>query len=118
MCRSRTILVVDDEPTVRMLVAELLEEEGYATRHAADGQAALDLLDEDRIDLIVADVQMPRVDGVTMVRRMRLLGHAVPVVLMSGVVGPVDVAGSPFVRKPFDADHLVATVGRIMERCP
>lgn len=110
-----TVLVVDDEPLVRALVAELLEEEGFRTRHAPDGQVALEMLDEDGIDLVVSDVQMPRLDGLSLVRCLRNRGHAVPVVLMSGVVGRVDVPGSPFVRKPFDADHLVATVGRILD---
>ena len=110
-----TVLVVDDEPTVRDLVAELLEEEGFLTRRAPDGQAALEMLDEDGIDLVVSDVHMPRLDGLSLVRRLRDRGHAVPVVLMSGVVARVDVPGAPFVRKPFDADHLVATVGRVMD---
>ncbi len=110
-----TVLVVDDEPLVRELVAELLEEEGFRTRHAPDGQTALEMLDEDGIDLVLSDVQMPRLDGPSLVRRLRDRGHAVPVVLMSGVVARVDVPGAPFVRKPFDADQLVATIGRIMD---
>lgn len=110
-----TVLVVDDEPTVRALVAERLEAEGYRTRRAADGLAALDLLAEDGIDLIVADVQMPCLDGPSLVRRMRHLGHSLPVVLVSGGVRRSGRDGSPFASKPFDADHLVATVGRIMD---
>ena len=102
--------LVDDDPGVRELVAAVLEDEGYATRQAADGLAALAAVGAGPVDLVLADVMMPRLDGVALVRRLRAGGHRVPVVLMSAAVAGVDVAGAPFLRKPFDLDGLLGVV--------
>jgi CheY-like chemotaxis protein len=57
---TATVLVVDDEPAIREVIATLLEDEGYMVRHAKDGLEALDTINDDEIDLIVSDVVMPR----------------------------------------------------------
>ena len=105
-----TVLVVDDEPAIREIVATLLEDEGYLVRHARDGMEALAAMDDDRIDLVVSDVVMPRLDGAAMVRRLRHRGYLIPVVLMSAVYADVDLPGVRFVPKPFEIDRLLGTV--------
>jgi two-component system, OmpR family, response regulator MprA len=105
-----TVLVVDDEPAIREVIATLLEDEGYLVRHAKDGLEALDAINGDRIDLIVSDVVMPRLDGASLVRRLRRRGHLTPVVLMSAVYADVDLPGVRFVPKPFEIDRLLGTV--------
>jgi two-component system, OmpR family, response regulator MprA len=105
-----TVLVVDDEPAIREVIATLLEDEGYLVRHAKDGLEALDAINGDRIDLIVSDVVMPRLDGASLVRKLRRRGHLMPVVLMSAVYADVDLPGVRFVPKPFEIDRLLGTV--------
>jgi CheY-like chemotaxis protein len=105
-----TVLVVDDEPAIREVIATLLEDEGYLVRHAKDGLEALNAINGDRIDLIVSDVVMPRLDGASLVRRLRRRGHLTPVVLMSAVYADVDLPGVRFVPKPFEIDRLLGTV--------
>ena len=105
-----TVLVVDDEPAIREVIATLLEDEGYLVRHAKDGLEALDAIDGSQIDLIVSDVVMPRLDGASFVRRLRRRGHLTPVVLMSAVYADVDLPGVRFVPKPFEIDRLLGTV--------
>ena len=105
-----TILVVDDEPDLRALVATLLEEEGYAVKQAPDGVAALQEVAADGIDVILTDVRMPRLDGVNLIRLLRRQGIATPVVVMSATHAQPDVPGVPFVAKPFAPDHLLATI--------
>ena len=105
-----TVLVVDDEPAIREVIATLLEDEGYLVRHAKDGLEALDAISGDQIDLIVSDVVMPRLDGASLVRRLRRRGHLTPVVLMSAVYADVDLPGVRFVPKPFEIDRLLGTV--------
>jgi CheY-like chemotaxis protein len=61
-----TVLVVDDEPTIRDLVSALLQDEGYTVRQARDGLEALREVEEDGIDLVLSDVRMPRLDGVSL----------------------------------------------------
>lgn len=108
--QNATVLVVDDEPGIRELVAEILQDEGYAVRQAPDGLAALAEIEANGIDLIVSDVKMPRLDGPALVRRLRRRGHRVPVVLMSAVYADVDLPGVRFVPKPFAFEHLLGTV--------
>src|ERR671916_319427 len=105
-----TVLVVDDEPAIREVVATLLEDEGYVVRHARDGLEALDTINDDEIDLIVSDVVMPRLDGASLVRKLRRRGYVMPVVLMSAVYADVDLPGVRFVPKPFEIDRLLGTV--------
>jgi two-component system, OmpR family, response regulator MprA len=107
---SATVLVVDDEPAIREVIATLLEDEGYLVRHAKDGLEALDTIDGDEIDLIVSDVVMPRLDGASLVRKLRVRGYVMPVVLMSAVYADVDLPGVRFVPKPFEIDRLLGTV--------
>jgi len=104
------VLVVDDEPIIREILAEVLVEEGYRVHCAADGQEALDLVDAEMPDVIVSDVRMPRVHGLELVERLRNAGHAVPVVFISAHYVGDDVSGVRFVGKPFDLDHITAAV--------
>ncbi len=108
--KPATVLVVDDEPAIREIVATLLEDEGYRVRHARDGVEALAAIDDDTIDLVVSDVVMPRLDGASLVRKLRRRGHLIPVVLMSAVYADVDLPGVRFVPKPFEIDRLLGTV--------
>ena len=110
-----TVLVVDDEPAIREIVAMLLEDEGYLVRHAKDGVEALAAVDDDSIDLVVSDVVMPRLDGASLVRKLRRRGHLIPVVLMSAVYADVDLPGVRFVPKPFEIDRLLGTVASALK---
>jgi two-component system response regulator MprA len=106
-----TVLVVEDEPAIREVVADLLQDEGYAVRQASDGLQAIDELEIDDVDVVLSDVRMPRLDGPSLARRLRRRGHAVPVVLMSAVNVEVDLPGVRFLPKPFDRDHLLHVIG-------
>jgi CheY-like chemotaxis protein len=108
----RTVLVVDDDPTIVQILREVLVGEGYAVTIARDGHAALHAIARDQPDLVVSDVMMPRVTGVQLIARLRRLGITIPVVLMSAAYADVDLPGVRFVPKPFDVDHLVEVVAR------
>lgn len=110
--------MVDDEPTLTDLLAELLDEEGYRVRRAYDGRQALAEITADAPDLMVSDVTMPGIDGLTLVRMLRSRGDRTPVVLMSAVSIAVDIPGVEFVPKPFDVDSLLLTIGRVLADPP
>ena len=105
-----TVLVVEDEPVIRELMAILLEDEGYAVRQAVDGLQALEMLEQQGIDLVLSDVKMPRLDGASLVHRLRSRGDAIPVVLMSAVYAEVDLPGVRFLRKPVNCEHLLMII--------
>jgi two-component system response regulator MprA len=105
-----TVLVVEDEPVIRELMAILLEEEGYAVHQAVDGLQALEMLEQQGIDLVLSDVKMPRLDGASLVHRLRSRGDAIPVVLMSAVYAEVDLPGVRFLRKPVNCEHLLTII--------
>jgi len=110
--RSRTILVVDDEPSIRELAASILADEGYAVLEASDGLAALDVIEHSDVDLVLSDIMMSRLDGYGLVRRLRSHGDALPVVLMSAVTAAPEgtLPGVGFLAKPFAIDQLCQMV--------
>ena len=118
--RQRTILVIDDDAALRELLTEVLTDEGWTVTAAADGVAALALLESWRPDLIVLDHVMPRMDGPAFrsAQRARRDLAAIPVLLLSAardLRAEGDSLGVAAVMpKPFDLDALVATVDRLL----
>jgi two-component system, OmpR family, response regulator MprA len=110
-----SILVVDDDHPIADVLADLLTDEGYRVRRFYDGQAALEAVQREPVDLVVADVMMPALDGLTLTYRLREVGDRTPVVLMSAVYADVDLPGIRFVPKPFDLDDIVEVVERVFD---
>lgn len=107
---THSILVVDENRDFAHVLTALLAAEGYRVRCAFDGQAALQEIDRDPPDVVLADVTLPKVDGVSLVRRLRTWGTSIPVILMSAADSYVDVPGVAFVPKPFDVEHLLDAI--------
>ncbi len=120
----RRLLVVDDDRAFRLSTCALLREEGYEVSDAADGQAAVEALRERRYDLVLLDLRMPGVDGLQLLEALRIWGHNLPVLLISGY-GTVDVAvralhsgADDFLTKPVEPDVLSHRVAELLERRP
>ncbi|QJR35292.1 ATP-binding protein [Gemmatimonas groenlandica] len=118
---SELILVVEDEPGLRRLVAEILNRRGFRVRVAADGIEALEVLDGDRAlpSLVITDVVMPRLGGRGLAETMTARGILVPVLFMSGYQAGEELpddATHAFVPKPFTPDTLVTKVRQLLER--
>ncbi|MBM9603148.1 response regulator [Desulfopila inferna] len=79
----KKILLVDDEENIRFIYEEELKEEGYEIISAANGMEALELFKEEKPDLVVLDIQMPGLNGIEVLRRMKTLDPSVPVILSS-----------------------------------
>jgi two-component system, NtrC family, nitrogen regulation response regulator NtrX len=109
-----TILVVDDEPALRDLVTELLEDEGYTVRSAPDGLAALETVAHDAPDLVLTDLYMPGLDGLGLVARLRSEWPGLPIVVLSAAIRISPPAEVPFVAKPLDIETLLAVIADIM----
>ena len=108
-----TILVVEDEPMIRLDVAEGLREFGFHVYEASDGVEALQILGQTSVNLVFSDVQMPgKLDGFDVARHVRSSLPQVPIVLTSGFVrpdaAPPDLADlAPLVAKPYNLGQLV-----------
>ena len=116
------LLVVDDEPAVREALRAGLEFEGYQVTTAADGLGALEQIAKAMPDGLVLDVMMPRMDGLTVLRRLRSFNPSLPVLLLTArdTVGDrvtgLDVGADDYLTKPFDLDELLARIRAMLRR--
>jgi two-component system, cell cycle sensor histidine kinase and response regulator CckA len=107
-------LVVDDDPSVRKYVSTILQREDFRTLEAEDGAQALQILEAvgGSVDLIVSDIQMPNIDGLTLAYAVRRLFPAVPLILASGNAKPDDAF--EFVEKPFSPNAILQAVRKVL----
>lgn len=117
----RTILVADDDPNIRQLLVFALGKAGLETIEAADGEAALAGVAQHRPDLVVLDINMPRMDGLEVCRRLRTGGET-PILFLSSrddeidrVLG-IELGADDYVVKPFSPREVVARVMAILRR--
>lgn len=115
------VLVVDDEPTVRSVVAEYLRADGSRVTEVGDGRSALDVVANDRPDVVVLDVMLPEIDGFEVLAQIRQLGE-LPVIMLTARVGEsdrvngLDLGADDYVIKPFSPRELAARVRSILRR--
>ncbi len=122
-----TVLVVDDDPKMRELLQIVLESAGFRTRVAGDGEAALQLARQQPPDLVIADVVLPKRNGLELAKCLREDSgtEGIPIVLVSGIhrgsfLGKeaAQVGAAEFLPKPIDLEEFVATVSRILGEDP
>ncbi|MBD7922259.1 response regulator [Xanthomonas sp. CFBP 8703] len=116
-CALTTILLVEDDQTIRELARMMLDADGYRVLSAGTAHEALAMLEQDPdVDLIFSDVQMPGGDGMTMVRELRRRAVTIPALLTSGMKHP-DTAALPthtgFLPKPYSHAGLLAALQRL-----
>ncbi len=118
----RNILVVDDDPHIRQLLVFALDKAGLGAIQAADGEAALALVETHAPDLVVLDINMPRMDGLEVCRRLRGGGADIPILFLSSrddeidrVLG-IELGADDYVVKPFSPREVVARVMAILRR--
>lgn len=113
-----TVLIVEDEPSVREVVVTALADLGFSPLAAADGLAGLKILRAaPKIDLLIADIDLPGMNGVEMVTAARSLRPGLKVLFMTGYPetgGPLE-PGMEMITKPFSFDALAAQIGDLLE---
>ena len=122
MSAQKELLVVDDSTSMRQMVAFALSTGGYGVREAEDGEAALELARTQRFDAVVTDVNMPRMDGIALIRELRKLPsyRFTPLLMLtteSGTDKKMEgkAAGATgWLVKPFDPGQLVATIHKVL----
>jgi CheY-like chemotaxis protein len=116
------ILVVDDSTTNRELVCQILSFEGYLTEEASNGSEAIEMLNHERFDLVISDIEMPVMNGIEMAREMRLSKlpsvSSLPFILMSGnaasYIKEIEALANYFLPKPFRIEDLLSTVKKAL----
>lgn len=117
-----TIFVIDDQPSVRDAIGEMLSVFGFSVAVFESATAFLDKVNATRPGCVVADVRMPGMDGIALVGEMARRGIAIPIILISGHADvPMAVAGikagaDDFIEKPVDDAKLVAAINRALSR--
>jgi two-component system, OmpR family, alkaline phosphatase synthesis response regulator PhoP len=120
----KRILVVDDEIYIVHILEFTLTMEGYEVLTAADGEEALRRLEQDRPDLVVLDIMMPKVDGYEVLRRIRADEEfrQLPVILLSAKGRPIDrqtgleIGADDYIVKPFSPRRLLEKIQDLLER--
>jgi DNA-binding response OmpR family regulator len=119
--RKASILVVDDDVRMLRMMQRILELEGYRVLTAMNGEAALDIFDEETPDLVLLDIVMPVMDGYTVCQRIREFSQ-IPIIMVTAkgaeeeVVEGLDAGADDYVTKPFSAKELAARVGAMLRR--
>ena len=117
---KRSILIVDDEESIRFSLKGGLEDEGYHTLLAADGEEAVQVIEKNEIDLILLDVWMPGKDGLQILEELNKDGFRPPVIIMTGH-GSIDTAiratrlgALDFIEKPLDLNKIIITINNTL----
>lgn len=119
--KARKVLIIDDEAELRQLVRLYFEKESFKCVEAADGQQALELLKTDTFDLIILDIMMPNIDGVTFCMKVRETS-SVPIIFLTARgdewdrVHGLRIGADDYVVKPFSPNELVARAEAVLRR--
>ena len=128
MPKAQTVFIIDDETTIREVVRRYLEIEGYRVIEAGDGAQALELLRQQRADLVLLDIMLPNIDGYTLARALRNAPDlraehgSVPIIMLTSRgsendrIAGFDLGIDDYVVKPFSPRELVARVKAVLRR--
>lgn len=116
------VLVADDDRAIRESLARALELEGYPVVAVRDGASALEAIAADKPDVLILDVMMPGIDGLTVCRVLRAQGDQTPILMLtartetSDRVAGLDAGADDYLPKPFDLDELLARIRALLRR--
>jgi two-component system chemotaxis response regulator CheY len=119
---AKTVLTVDDSPSIRQMMHLALKDAGYEVRQASDGLEALEFARANTVDLVLTDVNMPRMDGITLVRELRALPSykLTPMLILTTEsahdkkMQGKEAGATGWLVKPFNPEQLIATISRVI----
>ena len=116
---NKTILIIEDELKIRFLLRDYLKSEGFNVLEASDGDEGIFVFKNNKIDLILLDIMMPKVDGLTVLRKVRERGNLIPILLLTAKsevddkVEGLDAGANDYLAKPFHSKELLARIRAI-----
>ena len=117
-----SILIIDDERAIRNVLKDILNNEGYTTAEASDGEAGLAQFSAGNYDLVLCDIKMPKIDGIEFLQKAKEINPDVPVIIISGhgnietAVDAVKKGAFDFIAKPPDLNRLLITIRNAMDK--
>lgn len=120
--RKDKVLLVEDDSTLSFIIQDALIREGFDVVCASNGEAGLELFKESKPDIVLADVMMPKVDGFSMVKQLRLVAPSIPVLFLTArtaledVVKGFEIGANDYLRKPFQILELVVRIKALLKR--
>lgn len=121
--QAKKILIVDDDETVRESLNDFLELHGFSVAAVDSATQALEILAKDDFDLVISDLVMPKMDGISLIKALRESGKDIPFLVMTGfasieyAVESIKAGASDFITKPLKFDHVILIVNRTLEAC-
>jgi DNA-binding NtrC family response regulator len=117
-----SILIIDDEKSIRKTLTEILSYEGYKIEEAADGEEGLKRFKEKNFDLVLCDIKMPKIDGIEFLEKAREINDEIPVIIISGhgnietAVEAVKKGAYDYISKPPDLNRMLITLRNAMDK--
>jgi two-component system response regulator (stage 0 sporulation protein F) len=121
---NKKILIVDDQYGIRVLLDEVFRKEGYQTYQAANGKQALALADEKKPDLVILDMKIPGMDGLEILKRIKILDKSIQVIMITAygeldlIQEAMQLGALTHFTKPFDIDELRIMVDSYLTSVP
>jgi putative two-component system response regulator len=122
VAESPTCLIVDDEPRLRQVLMHLMRTDGFRCLEAGDGIEALAVVDRESVTLVMSDMQMPKMNGIELLRQLRIRQPDVAVVMITGnadvemAVGALSLGAMDYIIKPFQLEEVRARVAQALEK--
>lgn len=120
---TRTILIVEDEPSIVTLIKYNLEKEGFTTEVAMNGESAIKIAESNpEIDLIVLDLMLPKMDGIEVCKTLRMNQNFVPIIMLTAKdaeydkIHGLEMGADDYLTKPFSPKELIARINAILRR--
>ena len=117
-----SILIIDDEKSIRKTLNEILSYEGYKIEEAADGEEGLKKFKEKNFDIVLCDIKMPKLDGIEFLEKAREINDEVPIIIISGhgnietAVEAVKKGAYDYISKPPDLNRMLITLRNAMDK--
>ena len=117
---SYTVLIVEDDNALREALMETLSLAGYISKTATDGEDALELIQNEKVDMVISDVQMARMDGIKLLKRIKTIKPELPAILMTAfgtiqqAVDSMQIGASDYLVKPFEPEVLISKVSQFL----
>jgi len=119
---EQTILIVEDDATIARFVELELEHAGFGVLRAGEGPSAIELLENNDVDLVLLDLMLPGIDGIDVARHIRKKGSHVPILMLTAraetqdVVSGFDAGADDYLRKPFEIPELLSRIRALLKR--